>query len=254
MKPFNTVLFASLLLAPALSAASAADLTPPMEQPVAVETSGAGFYLGSLNSATFLDDTSFDLGGGAAGVDTDYDVGYYSAVRAGYNFGSMGFFGPRVELELGYGNSSVDSHSVNGVGVASVDSFGDARTLQAYVNGYLDIPLVAPGSGMFSAITPYLGGGAGVMNLELRRQGISAIGTAIDDDDTQFSYHLDAGVGINLQELGLFNNISLFSNTTLDIGYRYTAADDFRFEARDGTSSKTDFSSNAVTFGFRKQF
>ena len=92
------------------------------------------------------------------------------------------------------------------------------------------------------------------MNLDLRKQGVAGVSTLIDDSDTKFAYHLDAGLGINLQKIGLFSNTSLFDNTTLDIGYRFTAADNFDFTARDGTSSSTDFRSNAVTFGLRKQF
>jgi opacity protein-like surface antigen len=229
--------------------ALAADLLP-IEQPAA-EAAASGFYLGSLSTVSFLDDTDFGVAG--ASVSTDYDVGFYSALRAGYNFGSSGYVSPRLELELGYGSASVDQHSVSGIGgVGGIDSFGDARTLQGYVNGYVDIPLAS--IGLTSAITPFVGGGVGFMNLELRKQGVAGVATLMDDDDTNFAYHLDAGFGINLQEIGLFSKTSLFDGTTLDIGYRFTAADDFEFTARDGTRSSTDFRSNAVTIGFRKQF
>lgn len=244
---FTKILLAGAALAVSGSLVHAADLTEPTG-PVVVETSG-GFYLGSINSLTFLDDTSFDVAG--TGVSTDYDVGYYSAIRAGYNFGDMGFYvSPRVELEVGYGNASVDNHRAGGVEVSSIDSFGDARTIQGFVNGYLDMPL----GGQLAAITPYIGGGVGVMNLELRRQGVAGVATLMDDDATRFAYHLDAGVGINIQELGLFTNVALLSNTTFDIGYRYTAANNFTFTARDGSRSETDFESHAVVVGFRKSF
>lgn len=227
----------------------AADLVAPVEQP-AVARSVSGFYIGSLSSVNFLDDTSFGVGGTT--VETDYDVGFYSALRAGYDFGAYGFVSPRVELELGYGTASVDEHSIAGVGLGGINSFGDARSIQGYVNGYLDIPLAADGA--LSAITPYVGGGAGFMNLDLRKQGVAGVATLMDDSDTAFAYHLDAGVGINLQAIGLFSDVSLFDNTTLDIGYRFTAADNFDFTSQAGTSSSTDFRSNAVTFGFRKSF
>ncbi|WP_426233278.1 outer membrane protein [Pararhizobium sp. DWP3-4] len=249
------LLLACVSVLAAASAAASADLAQDLSapvQPVVVETSG-GFYLGTINSLTFIDNTRFATAG--ARVSTDYDVGYYSALRAGYSFGDVGYVSPRLELEVGYGNSSVDHHRVNGADVGSTDSFGDATTIQGYVNGYLDIPLGSPEQGgFFSAVTPYVGGGVGFMNLELGRQGVSGTGVVIDDDDTQFAYHLDAGVGIDLQGLGLFSDVSLFNDTTLDIGYRYTAADDFSVQARDGTNRSTDFSSHAVMFGFRKQF
>jgi opacity protein-like surface antigen len=247
MNRFTKILLAGIALTASAPLAGAADLMEPVG-PVVVETSG-GFYIGSLNSLTFLDDTSFDVAGVSVG--TDYDVGYYSALRAGYSFGDMGMYvSPRVELEVGYGNASVDNHRSGGVDVSSIDSFGDARTIQGFVNGYLDMPL----GGALSAVTPYVGGGIGVMNLELRRQGVAGVATLMDDDDTRFAYHLDAGVGINIQEMGLFTNVALFQNTTFDIGYRFTAADDFSFTARDGSRSETDFRSHAVVVGFRKSF
>jgi opacity protein-like surface antigen len=255
MTLFSRLLIASVSIVATASAARTADLAQDLSapvEPVVVETSG-GFYLGTVNSLTFLDNTRFATAG--ARVGTDYDVGYYSALRAGYSFGDISYVSPRLELEVGYGNSSVDHHRVNGVDVDSTDSFGDATTIQGYVNGYIDIPVgSAEQGGLFGAVTPYVGGGVGFMNLELSRQGVSGTGVVIDDDDTQFAYHLDAGVGIDLQGLGLFSDVSLFNDTTLDIGYRYTAAHDFSLQARDGTSRNTDFSSHAVMFGFRKQF
>lgn len=249
MKALSKLLLAGTVSAILAAPVSAADLLPT-EQPV-VAPATSGFYIGSLSTVNFLDDTKFGVGG--ATVSTDYDTGFYSALRAGYNFGNLGYISPRVELELGYGTASVDEHKVSGVGgVGGIDSFGDARTFQGYVNGYLDIPLAADGA--LSAITPFVGGGVGFMNLELRKQGVAGVATLMDDDDTNFAYHLDAGVGINLQQVGLFSNTSLFEKTTLDIGYRFTAADDFDFTARDGTRSTTNFRSNAVTIGLRKQF
>lgn len=248
MNILKRVLLTCVFSTAIVTAANAADIA--VEQTPVVVPSTSGFYIGSLSSVSFLDVTSFSALGNS--VSTDYDTGFYSSIRAGYNFGSMGFISPRVELELGYGSASVDAHSVNGVGQPAIDSFGDARSFQGYVNGYLDIPLA--NDGFFSAVTPFIGGGVGFMNLELRKQGVAGAPTYIDDSDTQFAYHLDAGVGINLQGIGLFSDMSLFDNTTLDIGYRFTAADDFDFVARDGSASSTDFRSHAVTFGLRRQF
>ncbi|MDP9810172.1 opacity protein-like surface antigen [Rhizobium tibeticum] len=242
------LLTAALLSTAFFTAAQAADLVAPSEQPVSpvVLPSTSGFYIGSTSTINFLDDTGFDVLG--VRVSTDYDAGFYSSLRAGYDFGVAGWVSPRLELELGYGGASVDEHSVEGIGgVASIDSFGDARTFQGYVNGYIDIPVT-------SAIKPFVGGGVGFMNLELRKQGVAGVATLMDDSDTAFAYHLDAGVGIDIQGLGLFTNTSLFQNTVFEVGYRYTAADDFNFTARDGSSSSTDFTSNSVTLGFRKKF
>lgn len=245
------LVLAALISTSLVSVATAADMVTPMQPPSAADN-GMGFYIGSLSSISFLKHTDFDVAG--VNINTKYDTGYYTAIRGGYNFGSMGYVAPRIELELGYGTASVDEHRVTGFGrAASIDSYGDANTLQGFVNGYLDIPLAPRGeTGFLSVFTPYVGGGVGAINLKLRKQGIAGVGTLIDDNDTAFAYHLDAGVGINLQNA--FAGSSLFEKTTLDVGYRYTSANNFDFTARDGTSSSTDFSSSAVTVGLRKQF
>lgn len=247
----KTLILAALISTSLVSVAAAADMVAPMTPPSAVDN-GMGFYIGSLSSVSFLKHTDFDVAG--LNVNTKYDTGFYSAIRGGYNFGAMGFVTPRVELEVGYGSASVDEHRVTGLGTAgSINSFGDANTIQGFLNGYVDVPLAPAGStGILSVFTPYVGGGVGAMNLNLRKQGVAGVGTLINDNDTAFAYHLDAGVGVNLQSV--FSGSALFEKTTLDIGYRYTAADNFDFTARDGTSSSTDFTSNAVTFGVRKQF
>jgi opacity protein-like surface antigen len=236
--------------------AQAADL-PVAGQPETpmVVPSLSGFYLGTLVAASFVDDTSFGVGG--ATVDNSYDTGYYSALRLGYNFGPV-FYGvsPRVELEGGYGSSSIDTHSVGGTQFASIDSFGDVNTYQGFVNAYFDINLgaLAGGGGGLSAITPYFGGGVGFANVDLKRQGVAVagIGTVMDDSDTAFAYHLDAGVGLHLDQLGMSGG--LFQNTTVEIGYRYTSVPNLDFVAVDGTKSSTDYSSNMVTLGIRRQF
>ncbi|WP_296034747.1 outer membrane beta-barrel protein [uncultured Agrobacterium sp.] len=238
----NVFKLAALMAALASTTAYAADLAVQTEPAVVADP--GGFYIGSLNSLTFMDDTNFSSTVPSASVNTDYDVGYYSAFRAGYSFGSYDFVSPRVELEVGYGRSDVDTHTVNGVGAA--DSFGSARNFQGYVNGYIDVPTG-------TAFTPYFGGGIGAMNLKLRRQGADGV-VLMNDSDTAFAYHLDAGVGVELNTISFLRDSALFANTTFDIGYRYTGADNFDFTAVDGTPSSTDFKSHAITAGFRRQF
>lgn len=242
-----TCAIGALVLAGSCVVAQAADM-PTSYEPVAPMPvpSLSGFYLGSTTTLNFLDNTNFALAGPTT-IDTDYDVGFYSGLRLGYNFGPMSFVSPRIEIEGGYGSSSVDTHTVGGVGVAGIDSFGDARSWQGYVNGYLDLAF-----GSFTGITPFIGGGVGFASVELRKQGISAVGVVMDDTDTGFAYHLDAGVSLHLDQLGL--GVSLLQGTTVELGYRYTNVSDLTFTARDGTQADTDYTSNAATLGFRKQF
>jgi opacity protein-like surface antigen len=223
--------------------AQAADMPAQTYEPVAPVPSLSGFYLGSISSVNFADDTDFTVGG--LGISTSYDVGFYTGARLGYSFGPMfSIVSPRLEVEGGYFQSDVDSHSLGGVDIPG--SFGDIRGWQGYLNGYLDI-----GLGL-SGITPYVGGGVGFADVELHKQGVSALGIVVDDSDTAFAYHLDAGLSFQLDHLGF--NWSLLQGTTLDVGYRYTNVSDLTFTAVDGTEADTDYTSNAVTFGFRKFF
>ncbi len=151
-----------------------------------------------------------------------------------------------------YGTFSIDTHTVNGTQVPSIDSFGDLRSLGAFGSAYLDFNLgTLFGSGL-SAITPFVGGGIGFAQVELRKQGISATGVVIDDEDAQVAYHLSAGVGISLSGLGFGN--ALFDRTTLELGYRHLQVQDLEFTARDGTTSETDVTKNLFTVGVRRQF
>jgi len=236
--------------------AAAADLTPtyvPM-QPIQPASLTGGFYLGSVNAAAFPNHTSFDIGGGGARVRSTYDTGFYSGLRVGYSFAPALWFTPRLELEGGYGTQSVDAHTINGFRVNNGNSFGSTDIWQGYLNGYVDVNLASIfGAGRsFPAFTPYFGGGVGVANVNLSKQGVSATGVVMNNDNTGFAYHLDAGIGVRLESLGLTN--AFFQGTTLDIGYRYSDVPNLRFTAVDGTRSKTDFTANMVTIGFRKQF
>lgn len=252
--------FAALVAMPA----SAADLgarRAPVYAPVpVVQQPVGGFYFATRTGLAMPEDTSFRLGGNGLGstlVENEYELGTTSFVGLGYSFGPMlgGGITPRVEIEGFFGQASVDEHRVNGFPVQSIDSFGDVRTYGGFASGFIEFnlgTLFGGGNGFFGAISPFFGGGVGMAQVELRRQGVSATGVVMDDDDTGFAYHLSAGVGIDLSRLG-FGGV-LFDRSTLEIGYRFMEVPDVEFTARDLTRSQTDFTSNMVTVGFRRQF
>jgi len=234
-----------------LTAARAADLpaAAPVEAPVTVATSG--FYIGSRNQVTFVQETDFDLLGGIANVETDYETGFFAAGLIGYDFGTIlgGFAGVRVELEGGYGESSVETHTLSALGLSvevdETDSFGELTTIAGFGNLFLDLNFGD------SLLKPFIGGGVGAANVELKKQGISATGVLMDDDDIALAYHGSAGVGIDLGRLGFGGALQ---GATLEIGYRYMAADDLSFTAREDTESETDLDSHNITFGIRSSF
>lgn len=247
----------TLALAAALSAglglttATAADMAGPARAsfaPLAAPAGPAGFYFGTRNGFGGARDTRFDVGAGAVNVTNQYEMGFYNGLMIGYNFGPvLGGVGLRGELEFGRSQFSIKTHTVNGARVASIDSFGDLRSYGGFANAFLDFNLATlagvPADSLLARITPYVGGGIGYSQVELRRMGVTATGVIMDDSDGRFAYNLAAGVGI-----------SIFERTTLEIGYRYLAVPDLQFVARDGTRTRTSAAANMVTLGMRRQF
>lgn len=224
--------------------------------PAAVPVSTSGFYLATRTGITMTEDTSFRVGNPGnptAGVlvDNEYEIGVTNFIGLGYNFGQI--FGPgigvRAELEGFFSQIAVDVHRVNGTAIDAADSFGQVRTFGGFASGYVDFRF--GGDGFLGALTPYVGGGVGMAQVRLSKQGISATGVIMNDKDTRFAYHLSAGVGI---DLGQLVGGPLFNRTTLEVGYRYLSVPDLEFQARDATVSSTDLSSHIVTIGMRRQF
>jgi opacity protein-like surface antigen len=214
----------------------------------------SGFYFASRTGVGKPDDTRFDSSGTTLLFETEYKIGTYSSAALGYRFASLGVFTPRIELEGGLGRFSVDRQTINGTQQESVDSFGNLTWYSGFANGFLDLDLGRQASGpFFSAIRPFVGGGVGLANVKLEKQGASATGTVIDSNSTKFAYHLSGGVGIDLAQLG-FDRFAFTRNTTLEIGYRRLEIPDLSFISRDGTDSLTSVSIDMVTVGFRRQF
>jgi hypothetical protein len=215
-----------------------------------------GIYFGMRSGLGKAEDTSFSSAAGGT-IDTQYDWGSYKGGFIGYRVGPL--FGSavssRLELEVGVGNFSVDTHARNGAKQDSVDSFGSLDTISGFANAYFDFDLgrLTGIGGPLAAVRPFVGGGVGAANVTLKKQGVSATGTLIDSSDTRFAYHLSAGIGIDISGIGFVRN-TMLNNSVLEIGYRRMEVPDLTFAARDGTSSSTGFAANMVTFGLRRNF
>ena len=245
MRSTTRALAATSLLALLTGTALAADLSPPAPVYTA-EANQSRFYVGSVSAANFLERTTFRLNGAA--VRSDYDVDSYFAGRIGYGLGRVyGVVLPRVEIEGGYARNDVNRQTVNATRVAPIDSYGSTRSIQGYGNLFFDLDLGY-------AVRPFIGGGIGVADVRLRRQGTSATGVLVDSSDTGLSYHYGAGLGVDLGKLGFPLGATLFQGTVMELGYRRTETPDLRFQARDGTTSKTDYKADMVTLGARKSF
>ena len=223
-----------------VSAVSAADL---FAEPVAKghAPSKGGFYAALRGGITAPDDTEFAVG--ALGIDsvTNHydDLGGFGTVAAGFGMGGL-----RLEAELGYFETGIDTHTAvtGGVGTQfdADASFGDLSVVTVMANAYYDIDL-----GIFA---PFVGAGLGIGFVSADEFGVDALvgaiddGVALDDDDSGFAYQLTAGLGIAVTE-----------QITAEIGYRYQAvmAD---LEAVTEAESDFDIESHngfiGVRFGF----
>lgn len=249
-----TSIFAVLAALPAV-AADVVEAAP--EEVVVVQEPTGGIYFVTRTGIAFVDDTSFELGDGAVTVENDYETGRFGFVGLGYSFTPFagGAVTPRVEAEGFYGEASIDQHIVNDAEFDSEDSFGELKAYGAFASAYLDFNLGAvsgDSSGFVAALTPFIGAGIGAAQVELSKQGVSPTGVVMNDEDSGLAYHVSAGVGVDFGTLGFGGQ--LFEKSTLEIGYRYMEAPELEFEARDGTTSETDFTANMITVGFRKQF
>lgn len=164
------------------------------------------------------------------GWNTEFDTGYTLSGE----FGRMFDNGFRASGEIVYSKADVDQHSgvtvggtnIDGVDAAVIagsptqlgasvgqvvaDGRGDISNLGVFANVYYDF------SGM-GAITPYVGAGLGVSNVEVTYRP-SDIGI-IDDSETKFAYQIKAGAAYALTE-----QFDVFAEAA------YRATDDVTFD------------------------
>ncbi len=156
---------------------------------------------------------------GFSDAELTFDTGMAISATVGQKIG-MG----RLEAELGYKTSDLDSVSVPGFGSATVN--GDASVLSLMGNGYID----------FAAnpmITPYVMAGLGIASLSIDSADLD-----VDDDDTVIAYQVGVGCGFALNK-----------KVTLDVGYRYMGTTDADIQGVDVT-----YGSHNLLAGLRFNF
>ena len=137
------------------------------------------------------------------------------------------------------------NHTLAALAAKTIEAAGASATLISLAD--FPLPMVtAAGFGnapWLARLSPYVGGGIGISQVTLRRQGISATGVVMDGSDTRLTWQLSAGV-----------SYAIFDKTAFELGYRHMRTSGLEFEARDGTVSKTDLVNNMVTVGIRRSF
>ncbi len=205
--------------------------------PVMAET---GFYIGGSIGSTLLNDSTvkgdrFDPQSNTfTEIDSDieFDPGVNAAFALGYDVGS--YFshdletGGRIEFELGYSLNDVDR--VDDPGRVLRESGGDVEVISLMLNSYADFRIDSP-------LVPYVTAGLGGAQVTFNDLGID------DNDDTVFAWQVGAGL-----------SYPAFEHLIVDLGYRYFATSDIKFEALDGSRIETEYDSHNITLGMRVPF
>jgi outer membrane protein OmpA-like peptidoglycan-associated protein len=158
------------------------------------------------------------------------DLGYAALGQVGYGFGPV-----RVEAELGWRSNGVDKVKQpfnNAPGKGSLDASS------AMANVYYDVATA-------TRITPFIGAGAGAVDVNAER--LRSSGTTFSNDDrVVFGYQGIAGLSYAIDD-----------NLSLKTDYRYlrTLNAKLHEDSSYGTgSSKAEYASHAVLVGFTYKF
>ncbi|MFZ4762632.1 MAG: outer membrane protein [Alphaproteobacteria bacterium] len=190
------------------------------------------FYVAANAGLSLQQKTSFNYASGA-NVKTDFDNGYGLSASFGYDTGkiwSLGGFRP--EIEVGYRESDVNTHRLNG-GSPLAGPTGRVSNLYAMANIIHDFHTG-------SKFTPYLGAGLGIARVDASGFGVSAIPAVLSDKDNALAYQAIAGVSYQL------NN-----KTALTLDYRYFATEKAKVQSAVGNNTEIRNATNNVTVGVR---
>ena len=176
------------------------------------ETEEAGFYVSLFGGASFLDDVDTEVS--LTGYEYDYSVDTKTGYLLGGAIGMRVWNPLRAEVELSYARWKAKSYEYEGS--LTYDASGHLSATYLLGNLWIDIPTE-------SALTPYVGGGAGVAWVDA---DTSFNGTALGYGDGQagFTFQLGAGVKFDLTDW-----------VALDVGYRFKGVLDIDFEDAGGT-------------------
>jgi opacity protein-like surface antigen len=195
------------------------------------------WYIGIHSGVNFAESTDFDIAG-PANIVNAYDPGFALSGTIGYDAGNLaGMFGVRVEAELGYRSSIIDTHSIaGGAPIGGADAFGETSVLSGMANVLFDVNSGGP-------IGLYAGGGLGIANVDFEGHGVTAAGVVMDDDSTSLAWQVIAGIDYQLGH-----------SVSLDLQYRFFNVEGVDLIAADATESSTDYRSHSVMAGLRFAF
>lgn len=167
-----------------------------------------GFYAALKGGAAIPGETDLsspDVAGLTA--TSEFDTGFMVGGAVGYRWSPF-----RVETELSYRQNDIDEIDFGSAG--ELDGAGDVAALTGFVNAFYDVDLASVG---LEKLSPYVGGGIGVANLDTDSDADAIVD--VDDSDTAFAWNVQAGIAYAVTE-----------RVELGIGYRYLATGDASFD------------------------
>lgn len=183
---------------------------------------GDGVYIYGAGGTGWTHDAESEYLGST--TDTDFDMGWTGLGGLGYAYGN----GFRTELEAGYRKNDVDS-------IDGVAGTGDVDAWSFMVNALYDFK-------NSSSFTPYIGAGAGIINIDANNIASAAI-TTVNDSDTVAAAQGIVGLGYKASD-----NIDLFAD------YRYIHAFDPSLTDTAGSKFDTEYDNSSVMLGVRISF
>lgn len=186
-----------------------------------------GYYLSGNAGMSWLEDADIERDFNNGSAKAEYDTGFLFGGAFGYDFGMF-----RTEAEFGYRENDMDTFkdvSIDGIYIGDLPASGKITTLSYLINSYIDFE-------NDSYVTPYIGGGLGIADINLNDLRVND--KHFDKDDTVFAYQAAAGLGYDIDE-----------NLTLDVGYRYFATEDPKIDGLD-----EEYNDHNISFTVRYKF
>ena len=180
------------------------------------------YFNGNIAAVIGHDSDWTDSFGVAAEVATD--TGYGLSLAIGNDMTDV-----RLEVELAYRANDLDEVSIPGAPTVPIE--GDVSSTALMGNVYWDL-------NTSTAVTPFIGAGIGVANVDGEIDSVFGIPVNESGDDTVFAYQLALGVAFKVSEAA-----------KIDLSYRYFATSD-----ADLDGMEIEYETSNIMVGFRTNF
>ena len=190
-----------------------------------------GLYAGLYAGMPILEDATAEDALGSYNLETD--PGSLYAFTLGYDLPSGSPVGDgRIELEYAWRSNDYSEATISDT---AVDADGSVEASSLLINSFAAFRNRTP-------VTPYLGVGIGAAQVTIDKLVVDGV-PVMEDDDLVFAWQ--AGVGLD---------IDLTRWLRLDVGYRYFATGNSKFNDIDGNEVKLEYTAHTALVGVVVKF